>query len=236
MRTKRLLPCFALLLALTLPSLAAEPPAGTTIGAKGTGEVIVPADGAVLRLEVHGRGDSAAAASAEVAVRLDALLAALRPLGDAVETPSSTGYGVSPDSRWDDDTDTEVLLGYVASSGLRVTVRDLGRLGAVIDAALAGRADSVGRPEFTSSRQREARDRALELAYAQARRDAEVLARAAGGRLGPAVTLTTDPSGFRGGFAEEITVSGAAPGLHVESPQVEVRMTVAGTWRVVAAE
>jgi len=236
MPPKRLLPRFALLLVLLVlasPALAEGPVAGPTISTDGAGEVTVPADGATVRLAVRGRGESAAEASATAAQRLETLLDALEPLGDAIEKPVSSGYSVSPDWRWDEDDEERRLIGYSAHSSLEIVVRDLERLGDVIDAALAGDADDVGSPRFTSSREREARDRALAVAYRQAARDAEVLARAAGGRLGPLVELTTNPAVFRGGEAfEEIVVTGAASGVHIENPQVVVRVTVAGKWLV----
>lgn len=206
-------------------------PAGSTLTTDGAGEVSVPADGAVVELGVQGRGDSAAAASATAARRLHNLLAALRELGAAIETPVSTGYNVAADWRWEEESGERHLVGYTATSGLRVVVVDLERLGAVIDAALAGDADDVGTPRFTSSREREARDRALAVAYGAARRDAEVLARAAGGSLGPLAELTTNPAVFRGGEAfDEMAVTGKGPGVEIENPEVTVRVTVAGKW------
>lgn len=234
MRIRHILPVIALLLAL--PAYSAGPVEGSTISTDGGGEVAVPADGAKVRLGVQAKGDTAAAASATAARRLASLVAALEPLGDAIAPPVSSGYSVSPEWNWEDDGDQGVLLGYTASSDLRVEVRDLDRLGDVIDAALAGDADDVGSPTFTSSREREARDRALAIAYRQAARDAEVLAEAAGGSLGELLELTTNPSSFRGGRVfEEIVVTGQAAGVQIENPEVVVRVTVAGKWRVTPA-
>lgn len=243
MPTKRLLTTFALLLLLAFPAPAQDTAdaatataAGTTLTTDGAGEVTVPADGATVRFGVQGRGDSAAEASATAAQRLQNLLDALAGLGDAIDKPVSSGYNVSPDYRWHDDGEERRLVGYTASSSLTVEVRDLEKLGNVIDAALAADADDVGNPRFTSTREREARDRALELAYEQAARDAAVLARAAGGSLGPLAELTTNPSVFRGGeMRETITVFAEAPGVTIENPEVTVRVTVAGKWYLAPA-
>lgn len=242
MHIRRFVSIPALLVALlgglsALPAQAEGAVGGNTISTDGGGEVAVPADGAKVRLGVQAQGDTAAAASATAARRLASLVAALEPLGDAIAPPVSSGYSVSPEWKWDEDGDQRVLLGYTASSALRVEVRDLDRLGDVIDAALAGDADDVGSPTFTSSREREARDRALAIAYRQAARDAEVLAEAAGGSLGELLELTTNPSSFRGGRAfEEIVVTGQAAGVRIENPEVVVRVTVAGRWRVTSTD
>ncbi len=218
-----------------LAALAAGAPAAATAGtitADGAAEVSVPADGASVHLEVEGRGDTAAAASAAAAAKLDRLLAALAPLGEAIAGPHSTGYNVAPDWQWDEEGRNRHLAGYRATSGLRVEVRDLARLGPLLDAALAGGADGASTPELTATGERAARDRALELAFGQARRDAEVLARAAGGRLGALVELSTNPETFRGGSAKEITVTATAPGVQMPAPEVTVRVTVAARWEV----
>jgi uncharacterized protein YggE len=61
----------------------------------------------------------------------------------------------------------------------------------LIDAALSGGATQVSNIQFVRSDSKEARRNALALAVADARRDAEVLAQAAGGTLGKLVYITS---------------------------------------------
>lgn len=75
-----------------------------------------------------------------------------------------------------------------------------------------------------------ARAQALDLAFAQARRDAEALARAAGGRLGALMWVSTD-----GGVTtlyETVTVSGrGATSTSIPPAEVRVPASVQTQWR-----
>jgi uncharacterized protein YggE len=84
---------------------------------------------------------------------------------------------------------------------------------------------------FSLEDARAARDEALKLAFEAARRDAEVLASAAAGRLGRLAEMKTDraaPSGFE----ETITVSAESsiPRTHITAPEVVVAAHVLASW------
>ncbi len=72
-------------------------------------------------------------------------------------------------------------------------MRRIADVGKIIDAALSAGATQVNGVQFLRSNVQESRRSALALAVAEARRDAEALAEAAGGTLGGLIYLT---SGF----------------------------------------
>jgi len=223
-----------LLLAFSLaPPASAAESGGSILETYGLGQVRVPADGADLTASTQGKGDTAAAAAAESAARMEKVVAALDTFDDALGSRETTSYSVSEDWRYNEKTESDEKIGYQASNSLRLKVTDLSRLGALLDAILSAGANDVSSPTFTTSRQREVRDEALEAAFAAARHDAEVLARAAGRPLGPIAQMSTSSiSTGPWAFAEEITVSGKAAGTYVESPEVEVSTRVAVRWRL----
>jgi hypothetical protein len=217
---------------VTSPMLAAEP-AGSILETYGLGQVRVPADGADLTVSTQGKGDTAAAAAAESAARMAKVVAALDGFDDALGARQTTSYSVSEDWRRGSDDEEDRKIGYAAANSLRLQVTELPRLGDLIDAALAAGATDVSSPTFTTSREREVRDEALEAAFRAARRDAEVLARSSGGHLGPIVEMSTGQLSQQGAsYAEEIVVSGMAPGTFIESPEVQVFLRVAVRWRL----
>ena len=201
------------------PGPCAASPLVTTAGA---GSATVPADGASVSVRVEASGPTPSAASAAMTERIEAVLAALEAAGADART--TTGYSLHTVNHHE----TSEVIGYNAVSGVVVTVADLSKLSSYLEAALAGGATSISHLEFTSNREREAHDRALAAAYAEAAADAKVLADAAGVRLGPLVELSTAPGPVDTYYEKQIVVTGTVPQL--ESPQVEVHATVHAQW------
>jgi len=158
------------------------------IATNGRGEVRVAPDMARLQISVETRASSANAAAADNAARITRTIAAVRAAGIDSAQIKTAGYSVAP------DYDSKGRhSGFVVRNGLRIEVRRIADVGKIIDAALGGGATQVTGVQFLRSDLHESRRSALALAVAEARRDAEVLAQAAGGTLGRLIYLT---SGF----------------------------------------
>jgi hypothetical protein len=80
----------------------------------------------------------------------------------------------------------------IGRSAIRVELRQLDRLGTATAVALSAGATLVGDPRFASTRMDSVRQVLAGRAMAQARRDAEAVAAAAGGRLGRLASVMTD--------------------------------------------
>jgi hypothetical protein len=230
--TRSRLTWLAALAALSLGPVivaAQDPPRASEIVTTGLGSVSLPPDRAILTFVVEGRGNSAAAASAQHAARLAMTMDALERAGFPRDSIRRESYVVGPDY---DYADGRKLVGYEARSTLRVAAHDLARLGTVIDAAIAGGASRVLNTEFASDTAAAARSHALSMAYRDARADAEALAAAAGGRLGEVLSLSTSPRprGLSGVVLAEARIEVDAPQVArnvVVAVEVEVR------WRFV---
>jgi hypothetical protein len=83
-----------------------------------------------------------------------------------------------------------VLLGYVVSRQIEVEVRDLDRLGTLLEKSVSAGVNQLGEARLDSSRRKELEREALTDAVADARLNADALARAAGARLGPVQSLS----------------------------------------------
>jgi uncharacterized protein len=149
-------------------------------------------------INVTAKSDAAGAAAAENARIQQGVIDTLRALGlgNAVSTASySVGQNFEPDpvSRMPRPT------GYAARAAIRVRLTDISAVGRIIDAALARGATGVDGVYFESSQAETLRRAAMADAAAAAHADAEVLARALGGSLGPLVSASavgSDPRGF----------------------------------------
>jgi uncharacterized protein YggE len=169
---------------MTISASATSPVIATT----GRGEVHVAPDQARLQIAVETRSSSASTAAADNATRLTRTIAAVRAAGIDSAQISTAGYSVATD--YDGKGRPS---GFVVRNGLRIEVRRIADVGKIIDAALGAGATQVSGVQFFRSNLQDSRRSALSLAVAEARRDAEVLAGAAGGTLGKLIFLT---SGF----------------------------------------
>ena len=160
------------------------------ISVTGEGEVKAMPDMAYVSLGVEARKPSLAEARSQVTTAVERLLALTRELKIDPKLVDSTQLQVQPEYRWNEKDSQRVLLGYVVSRQIEIELRDLERLGPLLERAVSAGANQVGGARLDSSKRKELEREALAKAVDDARLDAEALARAAGTRLGPAWNLT----------------------------------------------
>jgi uncharacterized protein len=171
----------------------APPPARIVTTA--TDEVEVAPDRATVVFTVSTRARTAAAAGAENARIQTAVLDTLRRLGISGGQLRTQGLSIHPEYQYPREGGRPTVVGYQASNSVVAEVRDLERLGGLIDAGLAKGASMVGGVQFWASSTETATREALRRAVARARADAEAIAEAAGGRLGPVLEIVNAPEG-----------------------------------------
>jgi uncharacterized protein YggE len=110
----------------------------------------------------------------------------------APEQLSTLNYNVSPEMQYSPNGQTPPkVTGYTVTNTVRAEVRRLDDVGRVIDGALAKGANEISSLQFYSSKADSVRRAALAVAVANARGDAEALAKSAGGSLGALLELST---------------------------------------------
>lgn len=130
---------------------------------------------------------------------------------------------------------------YVFRDMVVVRIRDLKRVGRVLDEALAAGAQKLVSLQFSSSRVQQAGKDALAEATRQARRNAELMAQAAGGKVGRPLELTTEKSASGDSFYDlrptnsPTCTNSNNCGLRARPPDAEVRVSVYGRWELVPA-
>ncbi|HEV2706515.1 MAG TPA: SIMPL domain-containing protein [Pyrinomonadaceae bacterium] len=149
-----------------------------------TGEALVQSqpDTAVLSLAVVTQNASASEAQAENASRTDAVVRAVRAAAGAGAEVKTGGYSLQPQYVYKQN-ESPTITGYIARNAVVVTMSDLTRVGAVIDAASRAGANSVDSLAFTLRRDEAARRRALSEATREAFGKAQTVAEALGGRV-----------------------------------------------------
>lgn len=171
---------------------AAPTPQPPQITVSARGEVQVTPDRARVQIGVESQAKTAAQAAAENNRKQTAILAAIRALGVPAAQITTLGYNVSPIQRYDDKERRVVIDGYQVSNIVQVITDKLEQAGPIIDAGLANGANRVAGLDFTVKDASKARDSALAQAVESARRQAEVVAKAAGGSLGELLEINVN--------------------------------------------
>lgn len=216
----------AALAAATLPGPAASADAeagGITV--QGTASVASVPDRAELSFGVESQGASANAALAANAAEMRRVLAALKAAG---ATDLKTQY-VSLSPRLNEQTEVQ---GYVATNSVSATIKQLGRAGAVIDAAVNAGANQVYGPSLSRGDQSELYRQALKAAVANARASAQALAEAANVSLGRVAAIVEG-----GGAPQPLPFAASAKAEDAASTPIEggtqqVTATVSVTFTV----
>ncbi len=193
-----------------VPAQAQQPPSRpeARVIVNGEGSVPVPPDYAQLRTGVTTRAKPVKAATAATANLMAAVTAALRDSGIAQKDIQTSHFSVQPVYAPPQPNAEPKLSGFSVSNQLSVTIRQIATVGAILDRVIAAGATDVGGVEFLHSDLSKALDQAREAAVGDARRKAELYARAAGLELGRVVWITEDPSFAQPGQMKVLRAAG----------------------------
>lgn len=187
----------ALLAALLLTHAQGAFAQTRTITVTGEASAHVSPDMAVLSLGVTTFAQTAAAAMADNSAALQAVSARLAAAGIEPRDLQTSGLSLGPNVTSYDSAGVPVVSGYTATIMLTVRVRDLEKLGALVDAAIRDGANTLNGLTFDVAEPGPAQDRARAQAVEEALRRAGLLASAAGVRLGKVLSIS-EGGGFSG--------------------------------------
>ena len=148
----------------------------------GDAVVQVQPDTVVLFIAVVTQHKNALNAQAENAAQSDAVIRALKAAAGTGAEIKTGGYSLTP-QRVYRENQPPTITGYEARNSVTVTLSDLTRIGAVIDAASQAGANNVDNVSFILRKDRPARNEALAEATRTAISKAQAIAQALGGRL-----------------------------------------------------
>jgi uncharacterized protein len=158
----------------------------------GVGEASAAPDRASIYIGVQTRATTAQAASNDNARRVRAVMDTIRAMGIPQSQVQTANYGVQPEMAYpNQQPQTPRVVAYTVTNSVVVRLNRVDDVGRVIDAALAKGANEISSLQFTSSKADSLRAAALVGAVADARAQAESMARAAGGTLGALLELNT---------------------------------------------
>ena len=204
------MPRFALRPLLLASALALGAPV-MTASAQNTGYTI-PADGTLLSISAQAEarrvpdvasvstGVVTRAADANAAMRanaeqMDKVMDAIRDAGIAERDTQTTGVNLNPDYRYEENK-APVITGYQASNTVSIKVRDIAKLGKVLDALAAAGANQINGPSFEIDEPEAVYDEARQAALGKAQARAQMYAKSLGLKVRRIVSIS-EGGGFR---------------------------------------
>lgn len=197
------------------------------------GEVRVAPDRATVSIGVQTRAATAADAATQNARKQTAIISAIKARGVPSEQIGTSNFNVIPETRYDREGQAAPrTTSYLVMNTVIVELRRIDQVGPVIDASLSAGANQINSLTFGITAADSAKRIALASAVAKARADAEVMARAAGGSLGPLIELiAADVYVPMPRQVMAMAKVGAADATPIEAGQEVVRANVSARWQ-----
>lgn len=237
----------AALLGLALATAAAAPAAlaqapspaadslfrATTLNLSAHGETKVQPDMATITLGVSTDGKTAADALSANAQRMTAVLASLKKAGIAERDIQTSNLNLNPQYTYVQNQPPQ-LTGYQASNQVSVTVRDLKRLGAAVDATVGAGANQVNGISFGLDDPTAAENAARETAVKALAAKADLYAKATGYRIARLVSLSEGTASYPRPIVPmaEFAAARMKADTPVAAGELDVRIDVTGLYEL----
>ena len=164
-------------------------PPPRTITVTGTGLVTLTPDIAYIYIGVQSQDASASVATTDNNTRAQAIIEVIKAAGVADKDIQTTNFSIYPQQQYDDNGNITGIL-YMVENTVYVTVRDLTKLGDLLDTSVRVGANSINSISFDLADKTAALSQARSAAVAEARKQADELTGATGVSLGDVQTIS----------------------------------------------
>ncbi len=168
---------------------------GTLLSISAQAEAHRVPDVATVSAGVVTQAPDANAAMRANAAQMDKVMAAIRAAGIAERDIQTAGINVNPQYHYAENMPPKIT-GYQANNTVSLKVRDIGKLGKVLDALVASGANQVNGPAFEVDQPEAAYDEARRAALGKAQARAQMYAKELGLRVRRIVSID-EGGGFR---------------------------------------
>ncbi|MBX3479667.1 MAG: SIMPL domain-containing protein [Caulobacter sp.] len=205
----------------------------TTLNLSARGEVRQAPDMATITLGVQTEAPTAGEAMKANAAQMTKVIASLKKSGVAARDIQTSGLNLNPQYVYQENLPPR-LTGYQAANQVTIVVRDLSKLGQVVDATVASGATNVGGISFGIDNSKAAEDAARLEAVKALQAKANLYANALGYRVARLVTFNES-----GGYAPQPPVMMASfakasdESSPVEGGELNVTINVSATFELV---
>lgn len=173
----------------------ATPADGTLLSVSATADAKRVPDVATISTGVVTQAPDANAAMRANAQQMDKVMTAIRAAGIGERDIQTSGISLNPNYRYTENQ-APTIVGYQASNTVNVKVRDLSKLGKVLDTFVAQGANQVNGPSFEVDKPDEAYDEARVAAVKKAQARAQTYANALGLKVRRIVSISEGGASF----------------------------------------
>lgn len=207
------------------PSMATEVEKGLrTVSVSASGSVSAEPDVAYVSTGVVTEADTAKEALSRNSAAMSKLIDGLKALKIGARDIQTTTINVEPRYSQSKDGRASTINGYRVVNQVRLTVRDVKRLGEILDQAITLGANQINRIAFDVEGAETLKDDARKRAMENARRRAELYAQAAGAQIGQVLRIAEDVrsayrpivASTRAAMQAEVPIEGGTRVLDVE--------------------
>ncbi|MBC9883301.1 SIMPL domain-containing protein [Bradyrhizobium sp. INPA01-394B] len=191
MKKPTVVACFAAIVATTLfamPAYAEDFPSAITVSGEAT--VSVAPDLAQIDAGVANDAKSAKEASDANNAAMGKVLLALKGAGISEKDYQTSRLSLQPQYAPNRSTGANPVVGFRASNRVTVKIRDVTKVAGIIDTLVGAGANDIGNISFEVTQASKLLDDAREQAVADARRKAEIYAKATGVTLGAPLSIS----------------------------------------------
>jgi uncharacterized protein YggE len=213
---------------LAAPALAEDAPVAT-ISVSGEAQVSVPPDLVQIDAGVSTEARTAREASEANNAAMGKVLLALKGAGIEEKDFQTSRLSLQPQYA-PNRSGPNAVAGYRAANRVTVKLRDVTKVAATIDLLVAAGANELGGINFMVSSASKLLDDAREQAIADARRKAEIYAKAAGVTLGSPVSISEEGSQVAPQFRR--MAAGVAASAPVATGEETLHVTVSVSWAI----
>ncbi len=227
----------ALAAATTLPALADDIARQDTPAITVSGEASVTAPPDLAQIDAGVASDAKTAREAAEAnnAAMAKVLQALKGAGIADKDYQTSRLSIQPQYA-QNRPGQPTVTGYRASNRVTIKVHDVSKVASVIDTLVGAGANDVGNIYFSVAEPSKLLDQAREKAVADARRKAEIYAKAAGVTLGQPLNIAEDGAPAPVFRAKTFAAPMAATPTPVAQGEETLSITVNVTWAIKPAQ
>lgn len=162
----------------------------TGLAVNGLGEVSLAPDVAYVTIGVHTEATDVSQAVQQNADQVASVMAALANMGVAQEDMQTSNFSLYTGQQYDPATGLSNGPLYTVDNTVNITVRDLGNMGPLLDAAITAGANSIWGVTFDLENKDAAKAEARDAAVAEALAEAQALASSSGVTIGEIVSIS----------------------------------------------
>ena len=166
-----------------------------TISANGEGKVFVKPDIAYITIGVQTEASDAKVAQKDNAAKMDKVVKAVKTAGIEDKDVQTQQYSISPKYQYNEKPYRQDVVGYTVNNSIKITIRDISKVGDVLDKCVDSGANVTNSIQFSVTDQSKFYNEALKMAVSNAKGKAEAMASVYDIKLGAPSAISENSSG-----------------------------------------